>query len=228
MQWLIKGSYQFDIKDTKFASGAFRDSFKATVTNPEMQPSLWVMKQYQDEAVDTITCDLNMTLEDHTRKQVQMHMAARCITESFAAKVPLEFGDKFQYNKVYYAVYKQQPVTIEEYVEGEFYKYVNNDGNCMTSPREELDSAYQKAECLVHYSYIKFQKKLMLLDIQGSSYNLYDLEIATSEIVSSGDVLGIDEIYFCAGNLATVGIQQFITQHKCNEYCNDPVGSTCY
>ena len=68
----------------------------------------------------------------------------------------------------------------------------------------------------------------MLLDIQGSSYNLYDLEIATSEIVSSGDVLGIDEIYFCAGNLATVGIQQFITQHKCNEYCNDPVGSTCY
>ena len=126
------------------------------------------MKQYQDEAVHTITCDLNITLEVHTRKQVQMHMATRCITESFAAKVPLEFGDKFQYNKVYYAVYKQQSVFIEEYVEEEFYKYLNNDGNCMTSPREESDSVYLKAECLVHYSYIKFQKKLMLFDIQGS------------------------------------------------------------
>ena len=51
----------------------------------------------------------------------------------------------------------------------------------------------------------------MLLDIHGTSYNLYDPEIGTSEIVSSGDVLGLDEIYFCAGNLATVGIQHFIT-----------------
>ena len=59
----------------------------------------------------------------------------------------------------------------------------------------------------------------MLLDIHGTSYNLYDPEIGTSEIVSSGDVLGLDEIYFCAGNLATVGMQHFITQHKCNEYC---------
>ena len=127
MQWLKKGSYQLDVKDTKFASGAFRDSFKATATIPETQPSLRVMKQYQDEAVDTITCDLNITLEVHTSQQVQMHMATRCITESFAAKVPLEFGDKFQYNKVYYAVYKQQPVFIEEYVGEEFYKYELND-----------------------------------------------------------------------------------------------------
>ena len=34
----------------------------------------------------------------------------------------------------------------------------------------------------------------MLLDIHGTSYNLYDPEIATSEIVGSGDVLGLDEI----------------------------------
>ena len=70
MQWLKRGSCQFDIKDTKFASGSFRDSFKTAASNPETQPSIWVMKQYQYVAVDTITCDLNMTLEDHTRKQV--------------------------------------------------------------------------------------------------------------------------------------------------------------
>lgn len=104
-------------------------------------------------------------------------------------------------------------------MEGEFHKYVNNDGNCMTPPSEELVSVYEKAECLVHYSYINFQKKLMLLDIQGSSYTLYDPEIATLDLVSSGEVLGIDEIFFCPGNLSKVGIQQFVAQHKCNDYC---------
>lgn len=135
MQWLKNGVYQFDIEEKKFASGAFRDAFQATATNPEVQPSRWVIKQYQEQSVDCITCDLNMTLEDHTRKQVQMHMAARSITKSFAAKVPSEFGETFQYNKAYYAVYKDRPVTVEEFVEGEFHKYVNNDGNCTTPPK---------------------------------------------------------------------------------------------
>ena len=89
-------------------------------------------------------------------------------------KVPSEFGETLQYNKAYYAVYKDEPVTVEEFVDGEFHKYVNIDRSCMISPSEEFHSIYKKAECLMHYSYIKFQKKLMLLDIQGSSNTLYD------------------------------------------------------
>ena len=43
---------------------------------------------------------------------------------------------------------------------------------------------YEKAQCLVHYSFIKFQKNLMLLDLQGSNYMLYDPEIATLQLVN--------------------------------------------
>ena len=67
MQWIKKGSYQFDIKENKFSSGAFRDSFKARAISPDMQSNIWVVKQYQPLAKDTITDDLHMSLEDHTR-----------------------------------------------------------------------------------------------------------------------------------------------------------------
>ena len=51
---------------------------------------------------------------------------------------------------MFFAVFKEQPVTIEEYVEGEFQKYVNNNGMCITSPAEGFDEIYAKAQCLVH------------------------------------------------------------------------------
>jgi len=35
--------------------------------------------------------------------------------------------------------------------------------------------------CLSHYSYEKSNKKILLADIQGSGYALYDPEIATTE-----------------------------------------------
>ena len=74
-----------------------------------------------------------MTVEDHTRKQVQMHSVARNITQRFSARVPSQFGDCFRYGKVFYSVLNGVPITVEEFVEGEFVKYVNNDGNCYES-----------------------------------------------------------------------------------------------
>lgn len=68
-------------------------------------------------------------------------------------------------------------VMIEEYVEGKFQKYVNNDGSLSTTHlAQELQA---KAECLVHFSFIKSKKTLMMLDIQGCEYTLFDPEIAS-------------------------------------------------
>ena len=118
-----------------------------------------------------------MSLEGHTRKQVQMNAVARHLTKKFAKNVPPEFGRIFEYIKVFFAVFKEQPVTVEEYVEGEFQKYVNNNGMCITSPADGFDEIYAKAQCLVHFSFPISERKLMLLDIQGSSFKLYDPEL---------------------------------------------------
>ena len=86
-------------------------------------------------------------------------------------------------SKFFFAVFKKQPVTIEEFVQGEFHKYVNNNGFHIPSPSVEFDEVYEKAQCLVHYSYQISEKKLMLPDIQGSFFKLYDPEIATTDLL---------------------------------------------
>ena len=56
----------------------------------------------------------------------------------------------------------------------------------------------------------------MLVDLQGSMFQLYDPEIATTELTTEN----ADEYYFCAGNLSQVTIDEFRKQHQCNRYCD--------
>ena len=74
---------------------------------------------------------LDITLIDHTRKQYQMHAVARNIAQQLKKYAPTEFGVTFDYNRVYFAMLDNYPITVEEFVEGEFQKYVNNTGECM-------------------------------------------------------------------------------------------------
>jgi len=69
----------FMIEDEPFSSGAFRDAFKATC-NDHLHLGDWVVKKYTPTSIITIKEVLKSTVEDHTRKQVQMHAVARNIT----------------------------------------------------------------------------------------------------------------------------------------------------
>ena len=92
---------------------------------------------------------------------------------------------------------------MEEFVEEDFFKYNNNDGECDSSTLDDLKTVFQKAQTLVHYSYLLSEKRFMLLDIQGSMYKLYDPEIATNDLTDK------DELYFCSGNLSVLAIGTF-------------------
>lgn len=213
-KWMRGATLDFMIEDEPFSSGAFRDAFKPTC-NDHLHLGDWVVKKYKPTSNETIKEVLKSTVEDHTRKQVQMHAVARNITRRFSSKVPAEFGDSFQYGKVFYSVLDDLPITVEEFVPGEFRKYVNNNGACLTSPGDACDEVFAKAQCLVHYSYVFTEQKIMLVDLQGSMFQLYDPEIATTELTSKNS----DEFYFCAGNLSQVTINEFKKEHKCNRYC---------
>lgn len=55
----------------------------------------------------------------------------------------------------------------------------------------------------------------MLVDIQGSRYSLFDPEIASSDLFYDND----KKVMFCAGNLASLAIENFLGSHVCNMYC---------
>ena len=144
-----------------------------------------------------------------------MHTVARNITQRFEKAVPEEFGQTFAYGKVYFAVLENEPVTVEEYIEGKFAKYINNNGYCFRIPNDdEIKPVYEKAQTLMHWSLILTKGKMMISDVQGSGYHLYDPEIATDRTHDEND-----EFLFCAGNLSFAAINAFKRNHSCNEFC---------
>jgi len=87
-----------------------------------------------------------------------MHAVARNITQRLAKYAPKEFSVTFEYGCVYYSMLQGEPATMEEFVEGKFLKYVNNDGTCTPAHSEEMKSIYEKAQALVHYSTFRIEK----------------------------------------------------------------------
>ena len=167
MQWVTEKIRKFHIEKDQFSSEAFRNAFKTTGIADGRE---WAIKKYIPKAVKNME-DLGMTLEDHARKQVQLHSAARSIAQICAKTAPPEFGETFQNGKVYFG-FLNVPVTVEEFIDGQFAKYINSDGKCKALPLNNMKCVYQKAHTVVHFSYELFKKKFIILDIQGSMYNL--------------------------------------------------------
>ena len=150
------------------------------------------------------------SIEDHTRKMVQMNSLAQNFTMKLALDAPAEFGQTFSYTKVYLGKLNGECVTLESYLNGTFQKYINNTGDIFGIGSEQSI----KAETFVHYSYVKSVKQLMIVDIQGVNYALCDPEIASSTLMARDET-----ILFCSGNLSTAAIEVFLSNHTCNKFC---------
>jgi len=210
MTWsTIPKPVEFNISKDLLGEGAFRRAYKAHTNDKELSAFTWVVKDYTTNALDVIS-ETKQSVEKHTKKVVQMH----CLAHNFANQLRQEiekadlqesFGPTLKYGNIYLGKKGDEYVTVEEYVEGEFEKYINNDGK-LCFGRNKIIS--EKAECLVHFSHEKSHHQLMLLDIQGCGYRLFDPEIALAKLVDNED----DEILFTAGNLSKEAISTFIKE----------------
>ena len=88
------------------------------------------------------------------------------------------FGETLCYKRIFLGKIGEEYVTVEEFIEGTFDKNINNDGEIY----EKGGEITRKAECLVHYSFER-SEKVMILDIQGCGCNLFDPEICSKDIV---------------------------------------------
>jgi hypothetical protein len=151
---------------------------------------------------------------EHTKKVVQMHMLEKNLAEQLKKKLK-EDGKLEDYDQTlqFKNICMAQPgsIIVEEFVEGEFVKFLNNTGAVCGNDSK----LRQKAESLTHFSYEKSNNQLMIVDIQGCGYYLYDPEIASKEIMSDQG----EQLMFAVGNLTQTAIDTFVTAHSCNKYC---------
>ena len=214
MTWcLVPQQAEFNIQSEPFGSGGFRQTYMATSITRGFEDKSWVVKKYLRQTVENIK-KANQTVSGHAKQSIQGHFLARNFAKQLEEQVKaekLQFGKTFEYKKVFLGeTEKGEWVTVEEFVPGDCIKYINNNGDIVLTD----STLSKKAEALVHYSYFKSNRKLMLTDIQGAGYVLYDPEIAT---VDALDEQG--QLQFSTGNLANNAIETFFAFHECNYFC---------
>ena len=219
MCWRQPSEAKFLLDDEPFAQGAFRCVHRATCNSGRQ----YVIKKLLPSTMEQVN-EINVALkvketgESLARKSVQMQMLALNFVEQFKLSLPPDnkskFGETYSYTKAKLGriISTGEFVMIEDFIQGDFCKYINNDGTISN----ELNDCVLKAECLAHFSYDKSVKQLMLLDIQGSGYLLYDPEIATATGAFSTNG---SQLRFCMGNLANEACTNFIRNHTCNHFC---------
>ena len=217
MAWsLMPKAVEFIINKEPFGSGGFREAFKATSKTPKFKSSVWVIKKYLPDALMTIE-QTNQTTEQHTKKVVQMHSLAKNFAEQLEHQLQKKdvlhlYGETVKFSPIFLGKMESgEYVTVENYIDGEFVKYTNNNG-LICKPNTALR---QKAESLAHFSFEKSEKQLMVMDIQGSGHHLFDPEIASRNLLHEDD----DEFLFTTGNLADTAITNLIENHDCSKYC---------
>lgn len=216
MEWTtVPSDVEFVIEIEHFASGGFRKAFKAKSLTKGYTDTTWVVKRYLDKALQDIEAT-GQTPEEHTRKVVQGHTLAMNFARQLQERVTqehldVEYGPVFEYRKIFMGKTDiDEFVTVEEYIEGDFIKYINNNGELCGEDSE----IRKKAESLAHFSYEKSKGRLMLLDIQGSDHTLYDPEFASRQMMDDAG-----NVQFCTGNLSMAAIDNFFSNHSCNMFC---------
>ncbi|CAB4007254.1 Transient receptor potential cation channel subfamily M member 6, partial [Paramuricea clavata] len=138
------------------------------------------------ERKSTVKCiqdDLHTTVENQAKKSIQVHYPAKNFAEQMHSRV--------------------QEICRADYGETFFYSDVylgKDENNKVVTVEEFVEGEFSGG-------------KIMLVDLQGSGYHLFDPEIASRDVIEG------DEYLFSTGNLSGVAINYFTEQHKCNAYC---------
>ena len=207
--WKEPFQVKVSLRRKAFSSGGVREAFMARAISG-LPKGKYVVKKYRRDKCQEILENFG-SLEEHTRKVVQMSSLARNFAQNLDAECPVKFGQTFKYVKVYFTSLDGEFMTIEDFIEGKFQKHINNDGEICVKDAGDIGL---KAEAFVHYTYTKGEEQLMVTDIQGVGYTLCDPEIASTVLIDEEH-----KYYFCSGNLSDTAMNTFFASHNCNKFC---------
>ncbi len=198
----------FDEKS--FAEGRFRRAYMGTHTAPpEKAGQKCVVKEHKENYIWE-SSDWDTTLEIQREAQ----RLAKEFNKYSKTNYPISFTD-VNVQKVIQSQPNSTPklneyVIVEDYVPGEFKKWLNNYGYVS----DEVSFAIAMP-AFAHWSWWYTNGEKMIADLQGVRGDMkYTL---TDPVLMSGSVNG--RRYGCT-DTGVEGIAMFFLNHKCNSFCN--------
>ncbi|XP_043568129.1 transient receptor potential cation channel subfamily M member 6 isoform X3 [Chiloscyllium plagiosum] len=144
-------------------------------------------------------------------REIQQQRAAQKLIYTFNQMKPqtIPYTPRFLEVFLVYCHSANQWLTMEKYMNGQFRKYNNNNGDELipTNLLEETMLAFS------HWSYEYTRGELLVLDLQGVGENLTDPSVIKAEEKASR------EMVFGPANLGEEAIRNFTVKHHCNTCC---------
>ncbi|XP_072372695.1 transient receptor potential cation channel subfamily M member 6-like isoform X1 [Scyliorhinus torazame] len=144
-------------------------------------------------------------------REIQQQRAAQKLIYTFNQMKPqtIPYTPRFLEVFLVYCHSANQWLTMEKYMNGQFRKYNNNNGDELipTNLLEETMLAFS------HWSYEYTRGELLVLDLQGVGENLTDPSVIKAEEKTS------QEMVFGPANLGEEAIRNFTVKHHCNTCC---------
>ena len=203
-------SVTIQFEDKPFAEGRFRLAYRGVYLSPPQKrgqpcvvkrkrdtyvwsPNGWDLSIKIQEAAQTLARGFNQFNQKHsilTRKPAPYSI-------SFA-NIDRDMVTKGQF-KNEYAIY-------EDYLDGEYKKWVGNNG--FISPDSNLLPAF------AHWSWVHTGGERMVADLQG----VYRPDL-NSYLLTDPVILSVGQQYGCT-DLGIEGMAMFFLKHTCNQFCN--------
>ena len=109
--WAQPFEATLSLAEEKFSSGGVRDAYIASALSG-LSAGKYVLKKIQEQNVDEIE-KLFKSIEEHTRKGVQMNALVRNFSMTLSSEAPVEYGRVLSYTKVYFGRFYCEFVTLE-------------------------------------------------------------------------------------------------------------------
>ncbi|XP_072137621.1 transient receptor potential cation channel subfamily M member 6-like isoform X3 [Mobula birostris] len=172
----------------------------------------YIIKSFQPEVVKTWQKVFREGTVLHLcLKEIQQQRAAQKLIHRFNQMKPqaIPYTPRFLDVFLVYCHSAGQWLTMEKYMNGEFRKYNNNNGDEIvpTNLLEETMLAFS------HWTFEYTRGELLVLDLQGVGENLTDPSVIKAEEKMS------QEMEFGPANLGEEAIRNFTVKHHCNTCC---------
>ena len=145
----------FDVDDEMVGEGCFRKAFQARSCHALFKGKTWILNKYKETSVETIH-QVGDYIDGQTRKCVQMHSLAQSLATMFFFEINSifeNFSNSFCDHKAFFGKSSQQWVTIEEYIDGQFEKIINNIGvvSCLDEQLRRKAEAFAGLPLGIHF-----------------------------------------------------------------------------
>tara|TARA_B100000795_G_C22733604_1_gene412418 strand:- start:67 stop:801 length:735 start_codon:yes stop_codon:yes gene_type:complete len=204
---LNNNSATVEFSPTSFASGEYRRAHHATYTSGPKSGRSCVVKTYKAQRYAAFADDIKIakiaksiaTEFNNSRK------GKRQVTFIIPQLGKINRASCF--NALCCGDHVGDAVTVEDFIPGEYEKFVSNNGTL---------KFHGTLSSFTHYSYWCSKQRLIIVDLQGvrttKGYTLTDPAIHSTETMGHG---------YGELDLGTVGIEAFFSTHKCEKACRD-------